>query len=262
MRIYRHIIALCFLLFITLISGAKTNEFTVVIDPGHGGRDSGCVGQVAKEKNIALSVAKLLRDKIEQKYGKKVKVVMTRSTDVFVSLEGRAQIANKAKGDLFISIHVNSVDKKSKGRAEVKGASVYTCGLHKSKDNLQVAMRENSVMEYENDYTTKYQGFDPKSSESYIMFELSQSEHQRQSINFAKYAEDFLVSDAGRINKGVKQAGFWVLWSTAMPAVLVELDFICNPTQEKFLNSEKGQEKCANALFKAFNQYYEHHHEK
>lgn len=248
------------MLFIAIMAGAKTSDFTVVIDPGHGGRDSGCVGKVAKEKNVALNVAKLLRDKIEKKYGKKVNVVMTRSTDKFVSLQGRADIANKAKGDLFISIHVNSVDKRSKGRNTVKGASVYTCGLHKSKDNLQVAMRENSVMEYESDYSTTYHGFDPKSSESYIMFELSQNAHQQQSIKFAKYAEDLLVSEAGRVNKGVKQAGFWVLWSTAMPSVLVELDFICNPTQEKFLNSKKGQERCANALFKAFNKYYDNNH--
>lgn len=238
-------------------AGRANDVFTVVIDPGHGGKDAGCVGKVSKEKDIVLAVGKLLRDKIEAKYGKKVKVVMTRSTDKFVSLKGRAEIANKADGDLFISIHVNSLPVKTKGRQSVKGASVYTCGLHKSDANLQVAMRENSVMSLESDYSTHYQGFDPKSSESYIMFELSQNKHMKQSIKFASLANDHLVKDAGRANKGVRQAGFWVLWATAMPSVLVELDYICNPAQDRFLGSAKGREACAAALFNAFKKYYE-----
>lgn len=235
---------------------ADDEVFTVVIDPGHGGHDPGCVGKKGKEKNIVLSVAKLLRDKIEKEYGKDVNVVMTRSTDEFITLQKRADIANTAHGNLFISIHVNSVDRKNKKRATLKGASVYTCGLHKSENNLQVAMRENAVMELEPDYTTTYQGFDPTSSESYIIFELSQSRHQQQSIEFAQQAESQLVKTAGRFDKSVRQAGFWVLWATAMPSVLVELDFICNPTQENFLISKDGQDKCAQALFKAFKSYY------
>lgn len=240
-----------------IVKAAEPDIFTVVIDPGHGGKDSGCVGTVAKEKDVVLDVAIMLRDKIEKEYKKKVNVVMTRSTDTFVTLQKRASIANSAKGDLFISIHVNSVDKKTPGRCHVEGASVYTCGLHRSQDNLRVAMRENSVMELENDYSTKYKGFDPSSSESYIMFELSQNQHQKQSLQFAKESLSHLISDAQRTSNGVRQAGFWVLWATSMPAVLVELDYMCNPAQEKFLNSYKGKEKCASALFEAFKNYYE-----
>lgn len=233
-----------------------SDVFTVVIDPGHGGKDTGCVGKVAKEKDIALNVGLKLKKKIESKYKKKVKVVMTRETDKFITLQGRADIANKSGGDLFISIHVNSVDKKSKNRATVSGASVYACGNHKSTENLRVAMRENSVMELEKNHTTQYHGFDPQSSESYIMFELSQSKHLEQSLRFAQLAKNSLVKKAGRADKGVRQAGFWVLWATAMPSVLVELDFICNPTNEKFLNSVSGQDKCAESLMSAFEEYY------
>lgn len=257
MKIIRTAILTIVTIFTTLISMAQNDVFTVVIDPGHGGKDSGCVGTTAKEKDIVLDVAKQLRDKIESTYKNKVKVVMTRSNDTFVTLKKRAEIANAAKGDLFISIHCNSVEKATKGRCTVAGASVYTCGLHRSQDNLRVAMRENSVMELENDYTTRYKGFDPTSSESYIMFELSQNQHQKQSIQFAKEALSNLVSGAQRTSKGVRQAGFWVLWSTSMPSALVELDYLCNPTQEKFLNSSKGKEKCASALFDAFKKYYE-----
>lgn len=250
-------ITLFFALSTAILTAAEPDVFTVVIDPGHGGKDSGCVGAVAKEKDIVLEVAELLRNKIEKEYNKKVKVVMTRANDTFVTLKKRAEIANAAKGDLFISIHVNSVAKSTKGRCSVEGASVYTCGLHRSQDNLQVAMRENAVMELENDYTAKYKGFDPSSSESYIMFELSQNQHQKQSLQFARLSENFLVNEAQRRSKGVRQAGFWVLWATSMPAVLVELDYMCNPVQEKFLNSAKGKEKCASALFEAFKKYYE-----
>lgn len=257
MRLKRIAILLVAAFCTALISAAQNDVFTLVIDPGHGGHDSGCVGKEAKEKDIVLEVSKLLRDKVEKHYKKKVKVVMTRSTDTFVTLKKRAEIANAAKGDLFISIHVNSVPKDAKGRNTVEGASVYTCGLHRSQDNLQVAMRENSVMELENDYSTRYMGFDPTSSESYIMFELSQDRHQKQSIHFASIAEKSLVANASRKDKGVRQAGFWVLWATSMPSVLVELDYLCNPTQEKFLKSDNGKDKCAQSLFEAFKNYYE-----
>lgn len=251
------VILLIIVLSTAAVMAGAPEVFTVVIDPGHGGKDSGCVGTNAREKDVVLDVACLLRDKIEKSFKKKVKVVMTRSTDTFVTLKKRADMANAAKGNLFISIHVNSVPKNAKGRGAVEGASVYTCGLHRSQDNLQVAMRENAVMELESDYSTSYKGFDPSSSESYIMFELSQTQHQKQSIQFARLSESLLVSEAQRKSKGVRQAGFWVLWATSMPAVLVELDYMCNPLQEKFLNSAKGKEKCASALFEAFKKYYE-----
>lgn len=230
--------------------------FTVVIDPGHGGKDTGCIGKKAKEKDITLAVAKRLGDKIEKKYGDKVRVVFTRKTDRYLTLQERADVANGEQGDLFISIHVNSVDKKNRNRASLSGTSVYTCGLHKTQNNLEVAMMENSVIELEPNYEQVYQEFDPQSDESYIIFEMSQDLHIKQSLQFASLAQKRLVGTAGRVDKEVRQAGFWVLWATSMPSVLVELDFICNPAQEKFLASTAGQDKCAQALFEAFRDYY------
>lgn len=248
----RHIIAIA--LSITMSLTVWSRDFVVVIDPGHGGKDYGCIGKLTNEKTIVLDVAKALGKKITDSYDD-VKVIYTRESDRYLTLQERADKANKAGGDLFISIHVNSVDRRSKGREKVAGASVYTLGLHKSDNNLQVAMRENSVIELEQDYSENYQGFDPSSSESYIIFELSQNRHLQQSIEFARLAQQQLTTTAGRADKQVRQAGFWVLWATSMPAVLVELDFICNPAQEKFLNSKAGKEKCAEALFNAFKEY-------
>lgn len=242
---------------VALSFNAEAKQFVVVIDPGHGGKDYGAIGAVTNEKSINLNVAKKLGDKIRQNYSEEdVKIVYTRSKDVFIALNERARIANDAKGDLFISIHVNSLDKKNKRRASISGTEVYTCGLHRSESNLEVAKRENAVMYLEEDYSQKYQGFDPNSPESYIAFELNQSKHLDRSIEFATLAKDFLTTTAGRVDKGVKQAGFWVLWSTGMPAVLVELDFISNPKAEKFMASADGVEKMAKSLSKAFDEYY------
>lgn len=246
------------LLFVLLSAIAMplwAKEFTLVLDPGHGGHDYGAVGSITNEKSINLAVAKKFGEKVQAKF-KDVKVVYTRSTDVFIPLNDRAKIANRNKGDLFVSIHVNSVDRRSKNRKTVAGAEVYTLGLHKSEENLAVAKRENSVMALEADFSETYKGFDPNSVESYIIFELSQSRHLDQSISFAVSVEEEMVRNAGRVRKGVKQAGFWVLWATGMPSVLVELDFICNPESERFLASEKGQNKLAQALFNAFSDYY------
>lgn len=239
----------------------KGDEFTVVIDAGHGGKDAGCVGQTANEKTITLDVARRLRDKLEAEDAG-TRIVMTRDIDKYLTLQERANIANKADGDLFISIHVNSVDKKSKGRERVKGTSVYALGADKASNNLGVAMRENAVIELEDDYSETYRGFDPNSSESYIIFELSNDLHLNQSLDFASMTQRQLVQHAGRADKGVRQAGFWVLWATSMPAVLVELDFICNPTQEKYLNSTEGREQCAEAIFRAVKEYRKHHARK
>ncbi|MCC8175962.1 MAG: N-acetylmuramoyl-L-alanine amidase [Bacteroidales bacterium] len=236
------------------LAASSAETFTLVIDPGHGGKDYGAIGQLTNEKTINLNVAKLFGEKVK-KGMKDVKVVYTRDTDRFISLKERADIANRAHGDLFVSIHVNSVDKKAKNRTTVKGASVYTLGLHKSDANLEVAKRENSVITLESDYSTVYQGFDPTSTESYIMFEISQNKHMEQSVAFASEVENQLVANAGRADKGVRQAGFWVLWATSMPSVLIELDFICNPDVEKFLHSKKGQEKLANGIYDAFCSY-------
>lgn len=236
---------------------ADARQFVVVIDPGHGGKDCGAIGTVTNEKTINLNVAKKLGDKINKNYGEKgVKVVYTRDKDVFIALNDRAKIANDAKGDLFISIHVNSLDKRNKRRTTIAGAEVYTCGLHRTESNLEVAKRENAVMYLEEDYSQKYQDFDPTSPESYIAFELNQSKHLDRSIEFATLAKDYLTTTAGRGDMGVKQAGFWVLWSTGMPSVLVELDFISNPKSEKFMASADGVEKMAKSLYQAFDDYY------
>lgn len=243
--------------FFAVVSGclaAPADEFVLVIDPGHGGKDVGARGAKTNEKTINLAVAKLLGDRIAKEC-QDVRVVYTRSDDSYVSLKDRSQIANDAGGDLFISIHVNSLPRKSKVRKTYHGAEVYTLGLHKSEENLEVAMRENSVIALEPDYTESYQGFDPESAESYIIFELSQSLHMDRSIEIAELIQRSLVKNASRADKGVKQAGFWVLWATSMPSVLVELDFISNPTQETYLASKAGQKKLADAIFSAFVEY-------
>lgn len=250
------IIVLCSLFTATTNAEIAAREFVVVIDPGHGGKDFGAIGTTAREKDINLAVGCLLGKMIEKEMTK-TKVVYTRDDDRFLTLNERANIANKANGDLFISIHTNSIAKRAKNRKTIAGASTYTLGLHRSAENLDVAKRENSVMVLEPDYTTTYSGFDPNSTESYIIFEMSQNKHMEQSIRFAQLVQSEFTSTAGRIDKGVKQAGFWVLMATSMPSVLVELDFICNPTQEKFLASESGQKKLATALFNALKHYRE-----
>lgn len=258
-------IYICLITFIVLTlalplqSEAKPNKkgeqtFTIVIDAGHGGKDTGAIDNNVKEKDINLGVAKELADKIRKEL-KDVKVVMTRDNDSFISLQGRADKANSAKGNLFISIHTNSVDKNNKNRASVAGASVYALGLHKDANNMSVARRENSVISLEKNFEEKYQGFDPTSDESYIIFEMAQKKNLSQSIKFAEEVEKQLVSNAGRKSRGVHQAGFWVLWATSMPAVLVELDFICNPNSAKFMGSSTGQKKLANAIFNAVKKY-------
>lgn len=233
--------------------GAENKKFTVVIDAGHGGKDIGATDNGVMEKNINLQVAKQLEQLIKKKM-KNTNVVMTRDNDSYLTLQQRADKANKAHGDLFISIHTNSVDKKNKNRSTVAGSSVYTLGLHKDENNLEVAMRENSVIELEQGYQQKYSGFDPQRDESYIIFEMAQKKNLSRSIQFAESVEKELVK-AGRQDKGVHQAGFWVLWATSMPSVLVELDFICNPESAKYLSSDKGAKELAEAIFNAVQKY-------
>lgn len=259
MRRILALITACVLTVPAMFGAGEARPFTLVLDPGHGGKDYGCVGNISNEKTIVLNVARQLGDMVAAAFGDSVRTVFTRSDDTFISLQERAAIANRAGGDFFVSIHVNSVDKRTRGRDKIHGASVYTLGLHKSESNLGVAMRENAVMELEEDFSATYQGFDPNSSESYIIFELSQDAHMKQSLEMASLMQGQLTGHAGRADKDVRQAGFWVLWSTSMPSVLVELDFICNPEAERFLASEKGQRKCAEALFRAFKEYYGHH---
>ncbi len=233
---------------------------TVVIDAGHGGKDPGCHGSKHKEKDIALSVALKLGKYIEENL-KDVKVVYTRKTDVFLELQQRAEIANKAKADLFICIHCNSAcfrDKKLKKdicRDEVSGAETYVMGIKNEQGKLDVAKRENSAILLEDNYVQKYDGFDPNSDESYIIMSMFSDNYIEQSLNFASKVQKQFASKASRIDKGVKRASLWVLWRTYMPSVLTELGFLTNPKEEQFLGSSKGQDYMATSLFRAFREY-------
>lgn len=229
----------------------KSKKFTLVIDAGHGGHDAGAIGAVTKEKIINLNVA-LAFGRLVERNCKDVKVIYTRKTDVFVPLHTRADIANKAKADLFISIHTNALPKKHISR----GLETYTLGMHRAADNLDVAKRENSVILIEDDYKMRYQGFDPNSSESYIMFEFIQDRNMVQSVELAKLVQSRTCATAGRQNKGVKQAGFLVLRETSMPSCLIELGFISTPDEEQFLNSQSGVEKLGRGIYQAFVDYY------
>ncbi|MCP4123839.1 MAG: N-acetylmuramoyl-L-alanine amidase [Bacteroidetes bacterium] len=221
---------------------------TIVIDAGHGGHDSGCLGHTrVNEKKVALNIALLLGGYIEEKLPD-VKVIYTRKTDVFVELEERAAIANRSKADLFISIHCNAASPAA------FGTETYVMGLHKTDGNLNVAKRENSVIELEDNYEERY-GFDPNSVESYIMLSLTQNAYLEQSTDLASRIQDQFRERVGRYDRGVKSAGFWVLWRTAMPSVLVETGFLTNAKEEKFLNSPQGQDYIASALFRAFRDY-------
>lgn len=235
-------------------SVASAAPYTIVIDAGHGGDDAGATGTNVHEKDINLGVA-LKLGKLIDKDMKDAKVVYTRSNDRFVTLQGRADIANKASGDLFISIHTNSLDKSAPNRTSICGTSVYTLAPRGAKSNLDVAMRENSVIKLENDRSGTYQGFDPSSDESYIIFEMTQNKYMDNSVKLANSVQRSLVSSASRRDRGVRQGNFWVLHSTAMPSVLIELDFICNPQQEKYLASESGQQELAKAIFAGIRQY-------
>ncbi len=231
-------------------------KFVLVIDPGHGGNDPGAVGKYAKEKNINLKVALAFGNLVKANCPD-VKVVYTRSEDVFIPLQRRADIANNAKADLFVSIHTNAVPK---GKI-VYGTETYTLGMARAAANLEVAKRENSVITFESDYEQTYEGFDPNKAESYIIFEFMQDHYMKQSINLARCIQKQYARHAGRQDKGVHQAGFLVLRKTTMPSVLTELGFITTPAEEKFLNSSVGIEKMGRALYNGFVEYrnkYDH----
>lgn len=234
---------------------------TVVIDPGHGGHDSGCVakdGSRLMEKNIALNIGNLLARKIRHNYPE-VKVVMTRSTDRFIKLNDRAQIANKNNANLFISIHVNALDPKvSRNWKTVRGFSIHTLGQssRKGRDlfsfNMDVCKRENAVIKLEDDYTTTYQGFDPNDPESFIFFNLMQNTNLIQSLQFAEDINSELKNGPIPKSRGIYQDPFLVLWKTTMPAVLVEIGFISNKQDLAVMKSHSGQDKIAYRLYKAF----------
>lgn len=222
---------------------------TVVIDPGHGGKDLGATVGNAREKDIVLDLALRLGESIKANYPD-IKVIYTRTKDVFIPLYTRANIANKNKADLFISIHVNGTEKTN-----VRGTETFVLGQHRSKDNLEVAKKENAVILLEDDYNTTYEGFDPNSPESYIMFELVQDEYLEQSVMFASEIQNQFRQYAKRMDRSVKQAGFLVLRQTTMPSVLVEVGFISHPKERNYLLSNSGKSTLAASILIAFNDY-------
>lgn len=236
-------------------SAATKRPFVLVIDAGHGGKDAGAVGQLTKEKDINLNVA-LALGRLVEKNCPDVKVIYTRKTDVFVTLQGRAEIANRNKANLFISVHTNS---SPVGKTAPMGAETYTLGMHRAADNLEVAKRENSVITQENNYKQTYHNFDPRKSESYIIFEFLQDRNMQQSVDLARAIQRNYTS-SGRKNKGVHQAGFLVLRATSMPSVLTELGFISNAEEEKFLHSQEGVATLARAIFEGFKAYRQKHY--
>lgn len=251
-RRYILYIGICLgLLASPLCSGSvEAKDFVVVIDAGHGGHDPGAIGKISKEKNINLKVA-LKLGKLIQNNCSDVKVVYTRNRDVFIPLDRRAEIANNAKADLFISIHTNALA----NNRTAKGASTWTLGLAKSDENLEVAKRENAVILYENDYQTRYAGFNPNSAESYIIFEFMQDKYMSQSVHLASLVQKQFRYTCKRADRGVHQAGFLVLKASAMPSILVELGFISTPEEERYLNTEEGTSSLSNGIFRAFLTY-------
>ena len=229
-------------------------DFVVVIDAGHGGHDPGAIGKISKEKNINLNVALKLGNMIKKNCDD-VKVIFTRTKDVFIPLNRRAEIANNAKADLFISIHTNALA----NNRTAKGASTWTLGLAKSDANLAVAQRENSVILYESDYKTRYAGFNPNSAESYIIFEFMQDKYMEQSVHLASLIQKQFRHTCKRVDRGVHQAGFLVLKASAMPSILVELGFISTPEEERYLNSEEGTGTLAKGIYRAFLTYKKEH---
>ena len=242
------LLALMCMLVVTAFAANK--RFTLVIDPGHGGHDAGARGAISMEKNINLTVALRFGKYVEQNLPE-VRVIYTRKTDVFIPLNERANIANRANADLFISVHTNALPAGKVAR----GFETYTLGMHRAKDNLDVAMRENSVISMEKDYQQRYQGFDPRSSESYIIFEFIQGKNMERSVELARMIQRSVCDGANRPDKGVHQAGFLVLRETSMPGCLIELGFITTPDEERLLNNDSRVDDIARGIYEAFAKY-------
>lgn len=242
---------LCSFFILSSFTPLDTQKYqikTIVIDAGHGGKDPGCLGSHSKEAQVALGVAIEL-GRIFKEYMPEINVVYTRDTDHFVELHERANIANKAGADLFISIHCNS------GPANAYGTETYTMGLHTSEGNLEVAKRENAVVLKEDDYIQKYDGFDPNSPEAHILFSLYQNAHIDNSLRIAAKIEDQFKNRVSRHSRGVKQAGLLVLWKTAMPSILVETGFLTNKDEENYLTNKENQVLLASGIYRAFKEY-------
>ncbi len=249
LRVYSGLIIFFLLIFLNVTAqNGKTRINCIVIDAGHGGKDPGAKGSKYYEKDIVLAIALKLGNYIKENMPD-VKVIYTRDEDVFVPLHERAEIANKNQADVFISIHCNSNPKKTPF-----GTETYTMGLTKASDNLEVAKLENSVIFQEENSESKYQGFD-NSPESYIMLSLMQNKYRDQSLSLASFIQTEFRQKANRTDRGVKQAGFLVLWQTTMPSVLIETGFLSNSEEEKFLSSSKGQDYLASAIYRAFRDY-------
>jgi N-acetylmuramoyl-L-alanine amidase len=248
----RYITLILLILFLSILteknvfSQEKTSITKVVIDAGHGGKDPGTIGKKSQEKDITLQIAMKLSEDIRARC-KGVTVICTRTTDEFIELHERAEIANRSKADLFISIHCNSNPKRTS-----QGAETYVMGLHRTEANLEIAKKENAAILMEPDYSNAYNGFDPNSDESYITFTLFQNAFLDQSTRFASFVQDEMKDRVGMNDRGVRQAGFLVLYKTTMPSVLIETGFLSNPEEEKFLISEKGQQYIASAICRAF----------
>lgn len=232
---------------------ALGKDFVLVLDAGHGGHDPGAIGDISREKDINLNIVSKVGQLVQQNCDD-VKVIYTRKTDVFIPLNQRTEIANNAGADLFISVHTNSAPAKS-----ARGTETFSLGLSRSSANLEVAKRENSVILLEDDYKQRYAGFDPNSSESYIMFEFIQDKHMEQSVGLATLIQRQYKSGIGRPDRGVHQDIFLVLKTSAMPSVLTEVGFISNPEEEQYLNSEEGANALARSIFNAFVQYKQKH---
>lgn len=243
------ILSLLFVLSQTAFADRQGYVRTVVIDPGHGGKDPGAVGSKSQEKDIVLAIALKLGGYIESNFDD-VEVIYTRTTDEFIGLNRRAQIANENKADLFISIHCNSAANR-----RAYGSETFVMGLHRSQENLEVAKKENAAILYEEDYLETYSGYDPNSPEANIIFSMYQNIYLNQSLTMASLIQDQFRDRAGRHDRGVKQAGFLVLYNVTMPGILVEAGFLSNTQEEKYLMSEMGQAHIASAVFRAFRDY-------
>ncbi|HKL36071.1 MAG TPA: N-acetylmuramoyl-L-alanine amidase [Salegentibacter sp.] len=223
------------------------DRFVVVLDAGHGGKDPGNMGNGFKEKEIALSIILKIGKALERKGG--IEVIYTRDSDVFIPLDKRAKIANEANADLFVSVHCNSHS------SQAYGTETFVLGLHKTKENFEVAKKENSVIFLEEDYEVTYGGFNPNSPESYIGMALMQEEYLNQSILLADFVQKNFTNELKRKNRGVKQAGFLVLKNAVMPSVLIETGFLTNNHEGPYLNSTGGQNKMAAAIVEAIDKY-------
>ena len=247
-------IILAILLLLPLTMSADDHKFTLVIDAGHGGKDSGALGRNAKEKTINLNVALAFGRYVEQNCSD-VKVIYTRKTDVFIPLHERADIANRNKADVFVSIHTNALERGS----SIRGLETYTMGMRRSDEKLSAAQRENEVVLIESDYKQHYAGFDPRSPESYIIFDYINETNMANSVELASLIQKNVCATANRPNKGVKQDAFLVLRETSMPACLVELGYITTASEETYLTTQANVDAMGKGLYKAFVAYKQKH---